>query len=197
MASHILETGEFEDPNDKDIFLDNINTFQGADDSSKILLLEKSTDESSFVLTKVDIQDIDKLYQFTEESVRDNIIRNHLIPSVLLLASNNKLGSSSEIKDATAFYNGVTEDERLLIQESFTELFSNSMFIVEPEFEIIPVAAKTVEIKDTEEGKAKIVELVLNDSISGPKKKVILKVIYNLSNEEADELILNDDLNVK
>jgi hypothetical protein len=196
MASHILETGEFEDPNDKDIFLDNINTFQGADDSSKILLLEKSTDESSFVLTKVDIQDIDKLYQFTEESVRDNIIRNHLIPSVLLLATPGKLGSANEIKDATAFYNGVTEDERLLIEESFTELFNNSMFIVQPEFDIIPVAAKTVEAKDTNEGKKEIVALLINESISTKKKKIILQVIYNYSNEDAEELIQSEDLNV-
>jgi hypothetical protein len=196
MASHIMEVGEFEDPADKDDFLDNINTFQGSDDTSKILLLEKTTDESSFDLTKVDIQDIDKLYQFTEESVRDNIIRNYLIPSVLLMATPGKLGNSSEIKDATAFYNGVTEDFRKIIEESFTELFNDSMFIVEPEFNIIPVSAKTVEAKDTDEGKQKIVELLLDESISSPKKKIILKVIYNFSNEEADELLLNEDINV-
>ena len=196
MASHILETGEFEDEIEKEAFLDNINTFQGSDDASKILLLEKSTDESSFVLTKVDIQDIDKLYQFTEESVRDNIIRNYLIPSVLLLATPGKLGSSTEIKDATAFYNGVTEDLRKVIEESFEELFENSMFIVNPEFDIIPVSAKTVEVKDTEAGKKEIVSLLINDSISPKKKKIILKVIYNYSNEEAEELIQTDDLNV-
>ena len=189
MASHILETGEFEDPADKDAFLDNLNTFQGSDDTSKILLLEKSTDESSFVLTKVDIQDIDKLYQFTEESVRDNIIRNHLIPSVLLLATPGKLGSSSEIKDATAFYNGVTEDERNLIEESFTELFRNSMFVVEPEFKIIPVAAKTVEAKDTPEGKKEVVSLLGNDLLSEKQKKTILEVVYNYSSEDSLRLI--------
>jgi hypothetical protein len=196
MASHILETGEFEDEIEKEAFLDNINTFQGSDDASKILLLEKSTDESSFVLTKVDIQDIDKLYQFTEESVRDNIIRNFLIPSVLLLATPGKLGTANEIKDATAFYNGVTEDYRTVIEESFTELFNNSMFVVEPEFDIIPVAAKTVAIKDTEAGKKEIVALLMNPNVSDKKKKIILQVVYEYSVEEANELVFVDDLNV-
>ena len=197
MASHILETNEFVDEIEKEQFLDNINTFQGSDDASKILLLEKSTDESSFVLTKVDIQDIDKLYQFTEESVRDNIIRNYLIPSVLLLATPGKLGTSNEIQDATAFYNGVTEDFRNVIEESFSELFENSMFIVEPEFKIIPVAAKTVEVKDTTEGKREVVTLLLNDTVSDPQKKTILQVIYNYSVDEVNELIKSEDLNVK
>jgi hypothetical protein len=197
MASHILETNEFEDDIEKEAFLENINTFQGSDDASKILLLEKSTDETSFVLTKVDIQDIDKLYQFTEESVRDNIIRNYLIPSVLLLATPGKLGTSNEIQDATAFYNGVTEDLRIIIEESFTELFQNSMFIVEPEFDIIPVSAKTVDVKDTEAGKKEIVTLLINEGISDKKKIAILQVIYNYSVEDANELVLTDDLNIR
>ncbi len=189
MASHILETGEFEDEIEKEAFLDNINTFQGSDDASKILLLEKSTNESSFVLTKVDIQDIDKLYQFTEESVRDNIIRNYLIPSVLLLATPGKLGTADEIKDATAFYNGVTEDYRTVIEESFAELFNDSMFIVEHEFDIIEVVAKTVEPKDTNEGKKEIVALLGNNLLSEKQKKTILEVVYNYSTEESFKLI--------
>ena len=189
MASHILETNEFQDEIEKEQFLDNINTFQGSDDASKILLLEKSTDESSFVLTKVDIQDIDKLYQFTEESVRDNIIRNYLIPSVLLLATPGKLGTSSEIKDATAFYNGVTEDYRNVIEEAFAELFENSMFIVEPEFDIIEVQAKTVEAKDTAEGKKEIIALLSNRLLSEKQKKTILEVVYNYSTEDSIKLI--------
>jgi hypothetical protein len=197
MASHILETGEFEDPADKDEFLDNINTFQGSDDASKILLLEKSTDESSFVLTKVDIQDIDKLYQFTEESVRDNIIRNFLIPSVLLLATPGKLGTSTEIKDATAFYNGVTEDFRTVIEESFSELFEGSIFTIEPEFDIIPVAAKTVDVRETTEGKKEIVALLINAAIKPAEKKSILQVIYNYSSEEVNELVQTEDLIVQ
>ena len=189
MASHILETGEFEDEIEKEAFLDNINTFQGSDDASKILLLEKSTNESSFVLTKVDIQYIDKLYQFTEESVRDNIIRNYLIPSVLLLATPGKLGTADEIKDATAFYNGVTEDYRTVIEESFAELFNDSMFIVEHEFDIIEVVAKTVEPKDTNEGKKEIVALLGNNLLSEKQKKTILEVVYNYSTEESFKLI--------
>jgi hypothetical protein len=70
------------------------------------------------------------------------------------------------------------------------------MFIVEPEFDIIPVAAKTVEAKDTNEGKKEVVALLINESISPKKKKIILQVIYNYSNEDAEELIQTDDLNV-
>jgi len=189
MASHIIEMNEFEDEETKEDFLSNLNGFQGADDASKFLLLEKEADEPSFNLTKVDIQDIDKLYQYTEQSVRDNIIRNYLIPPVLVLAVSGKLGASSEIQDATAYYNGVTEDERNSVSEIFEELFRESIWNVEDEFEIWEVEAKIVPAFDTPEGKAKIVSILESNLLTDKEKRKLLSIVYGLSIEETRELI--------
>lgn len=191
LASHIIETEEFESQEERDEFIESLADFQGSDDALKLLLLEKKAGqkEAGFELKKIDIQDVDKLYEFTEGSVRDNILRNYLIPPVLLLAIPGKLGSSSEIKEATAFYNSVTNDYRQSLSEVFEELFDNSIFNVGDDFKIKEIKPKTVEIKDTKEGKKEVVELLSNISLSETQKKTVLEVVYGYSHEEAIKLI--------
>lgn len=194
MASYIVRTGMFEGETERAEFLESLTKFQGADEASKMMLMEEedfdASDESaSFKLEKVDIQNIEKLYEFTEESVRNNIIRTYLIPPVLLVATAGKLGSSSEIEDATAFYNGVTEELRRTTSEVFEELFKNSVFNSETEFDIIPVQASTVEAKDTVEGKAKIVDVLKDTTLSSKAKQNILQDLYGFTMEEAVRLV--------
>ena len=189
MASYIARTGVFESVEKKDAFLEQLTLFQGAENSSKFLHVEEEGEEKSLVLDKVDIQNIEGLFEFTEESVRNNIIRQYLIPPVLLLAIAGKLGSSSEIKDATAFYNGITEDERLAMSEIFRELFDNSIFDVGDAFDIKPVVANTVPVKETTEGKKAIVEILSNSALSETQKKTVLEVVYELTHEEALKLV--------
>lgn len=124
MASHLLITNKFEKQDDLDTFHENIETFQGADDALKIFHIEKESDADTLELKKVEIQDVEKLYEYTESSVRDNVILNFLIPPVLLLRTSGKIGTSTEIKDATAFYNGITADDRLVIEEIFRDIFT-------------------------------------------------------------------------
>jgi len=196
MASHFLKVQEFEDEDDLIDFTNSINNFQGSDDASKIMIVEKSNDEDIFELEKVDIQDIGDLYAFTEESARNNIIRAYLIPPVLLVAAAGKLGSSSEITDATAFYNGVTADVRNEISGVFSELFNNSVFGNFEDFDIEEVKAETAKAKDTTEGKAKILEVISNASLTPQKKSIILQSLYGFGIEEADKLTQDFNQNI-
>jgi len=192
MASYFVRTAMFEGDEadtERQDFIDTLTTFQGQDEASKFMLIEEEGEEPAFVLEKVDIQDIDKLYEFTEESVRNNIIRNYLIPSVLLVAQAGKLGSSSEIKDATAFYNEVTEDYRILIEEAFAEMFRNSVFPEQEEFDIIERSAKTVPTKETTEGKAAILKIMESALLSDKEKRKTLSTVYDLSDGEVSELL--------
>lgn len=150
MASHIIEVDEFEaggegeDSGDKEAFIDSLELFQGGDEALKMLVLEKKAGSSPAKITKVEIQDVDKLYQYTEESVRDNIIRQYLIPPVLVLQVAGKLGTSTEIQDATDYYNSITSEYRLICEEIFTELFAeNFVTQLNPagDFTIIPLQA--------------------------------------------------------
>jgi hypothetical protein len=189
MASYIFRTGKFEGETERQDFVDTLTTFQGQDETSKIMLIEEESEESAFTTEKIDIQDIDKLYEFTEESVRNNIIRNHLIPPVLLVAQAGKLGSSTEIKDATAFYNGVTEDYRRSVEEVFAELFRESMFPPQEEFDILEVKANTVPAKDTTEGKNGIVKVMESALLSDKEKREILSSVYDLTEPEVQKLL--------
>ncbi len=193
MASHFLKVQSFEDEDSREEFISSLKNFQGSDDASKLMVIEQD-DEELFELEKVDIQDISDLYSYTEESSRDSIIRAYLIPPVLLLAVAGKLGSSSEIIDATAFYNGVTKDYRQEISAAFKELFNNSIFIVGDNFDIEEVSAETANAKDTSEGKAKIIEIISNQSLSKEKKSKILQVLFHFTLEEAELLSADDSL---
>lgn len=153
MASHVFEVDEFmEGENDgnpsadeqRDAFFESLEQFQGDDNALKILLLEKKVGGTPVNIKKVDIQDVDKLYEYTETSVRENIIRQYLIPPILIQSVPNKLGSASEINEAIEYYNMITQDWRLMAEELFAEAFKNFRGLVNPtnDFSIIPATDK-------------------------------------------------------
>jgi len=181
MASHFLEVDEFESEDDRADFEDVLTEFQGADDALKIMLLEKKAgQEASFNLQKVDIQGVDRLYEYTENSVRDAIIRNYLIPPVLLLQTSGKLGSAKEIQDATNYYNGIVNYNQDLLEEIFTELFRNNIRVEKAEFNILPLKAKVDELEVT--------NLISNTNLSEEQKINILTMLYGFDRNEAIEL---------
>lgn len=144
LASHILVTGEKETTEDENNFIENLIEFQGSDDASKILWLQKESNEDTIELEKVDIQNFDGMYKFTEESSKDNIIQLYNIPTVLFMRVAGSLGGGNEIKEAYSYYNSVTSDERLFIEELFTMIFSRwHVEGVNPtnDFSIIPLEA--------------------------------------------------------
>jgi hypothetical protein len=149
MASHFLEVDEFESEDDRAEFEDVLTEFQGADDALKIMLLEKKGgDEASFNLQKVDIQGVDRLYEYTESSVRDSIIRNYLIPPVLLLQTAGKLGSSKEIQEAANYYNTIVRYNQSIIEESFIDLFKNNIRVEKEDFTIVQLTYGSEITKD-------------------------------------------------
>jgi hypothetical protein len=146
MASHVLEIDQFEEDPDatedeKEQFMETLNEFQGSDEALKILLLERRPGSAPFTMTKVDIQKVDDLYKYTEESCRDNIIRHYLIPSVLLMAIPGKLGTNKEMNEAAQQYNAITSDYRLMIEEVFELMFRSFYYEINPDkdYTIIPL----------------------------------------------------------
>lgn len=149
LASHILITGKAEtiiDENGDEVskdntLADNLSQFQGSDEAAKILWLERENNEENIELQKVDIQDYDGLYQYTEDSSRDNIIKSFLIPPVLLVRTSGSLGTSKEISDATEYYNSITADDRLQIEEILQDIFASWHETINPsgDYSIIPL----------------------------------------------------------
>lgn len=157
MASHVIELDEFlesgseEDgtyssPEDqRQEFLKALEDFQGDDNALKILLLEKRAGGTPVTIKDIKIQDVDKLYQYTEESVISAIIRHYLIPPILLLQVPGKLGNSTEINQAVEYYNMITQDQRLLMEELFKEALKGFRGLSVNDFTIIPASDKMKE----------------------------------------------------
>lgn len=126
MASHIyVHRGFFENDEARADLHTVLNTFQGSDNAGKIMMVESPGEEYDPKLLKVDIQNFDRHFEYTEQSVQDNIRLCFGIPSVLIGKEvAGKLGSSQEIEQAVNYYSYQTMNERLILEEVFSQLFS-------------------------------------------------------------------------
>lgn len=141
LASHLLITGKSESDEEAEQFDENLRQFQGGEGSGTIMVIERESEGETIELKKIEIQDYDGLYSFTEDSSVSSIIRRFLIPPVLLLRVAGSLGTSKEISDAYDYYNVITSDDRLLMEELLTEMFTDFAHLVnsEMDFSILPL----------------------------------------------------------
>jgi hypothetical protein len=128
MASHIMVTGATDGEGDEaeqaqQDFKETLETFQGSENTAKILVIEKEREEDVFEIHKVEIQNFDGILEHTKNDVKDAIIESFLIPKPLLLRGSNSLGESKEIENSKEFYNDITADDRLQIEEILKEIF--------------------------------------------------------------------------
>lgn len=126
MASHVyVHRGYFETDNARADMLNVLSEFQGAEGAGKIMLVESADEFTDPKIMKVDMQDFDKQFAYTEESVQDNIRLCYGIPSVLIGKEvAGKLGTSAELEQAINYFTYQTMNERLAIEETFTRVFT-------------------------------------------------------------------------
>ena len=152
LASHILVTGAEEQTFDDDgnevesdeegSVGDALKQFQGGDNAASILHLQKESDEETIELVKVDIQDYDGIYEYTENSSRESIRRPLLVPTVLIAeAEGSSIGESKVMADASTFYNDVTQPDRNVLEELLYELFHDFHIDINPsrDYSIDPI----------------------------------------------------------
>lgn len=201
MASHMLivdkmESADGEDggSREKSELIQSLEEYQGADDAQKIIVVEKESVDQTFTLEKVEQQNGDRLFEWTETSTRDNIRQAFLIPAVLLMSTPGKLGTADEIIDATKFYNTVTDDERLKLEESFSNIFAvyeDQSLNKEEYFYIQPREPIT---KEDTQRKQQVMNIVTNTSLSPKQKMEFLVKMYNMTEDEAKKLIFAEDV---
>lgn len=135
MASHIFEVPyELESEEERESLQDVFRQFQGADNASKLMLIENKRGEiSPFKITKMEIADNDSLFETTEASVHARIRKLFGVPPVLmgdLVAG--KLGTAQEIEDATTFFNAYTRKQRMEVEQVLGGLFGRFTSIALP-----------------------------------------------------------------
>ena len=133
MASHMfLHKGRFEDENAKADFEDSLKNFQGADNVGNIMLIEVEDDTQKPELVPFTIQNNDRLWEYTEGAVINSIVRVYEQPPVLAgILQPGKLGTSSELEEAHSLYNVVTETERDILGQIFSEMLGVKVAILE------------------------------------------------------------------
>lgn len=103
------------------------------------------------------------------------------------------------MKNAYYFYNSITSDERLILEESFTELFKNWW---EPLYNVsFTIQSLSYNAGDTlldrlgKENTDKIVTLITDITIERSKKESILRLVYGLSEDEITNLLIDANQN--
>jgi hypothetical protein len=201
MPSHIIEYPyAFENEEERQEEKENWRKFQSTDESNKLIMMENPDGQDAPIkITKVDWQDTDKIYETTNRTVKDSIIECFSIPPVLLgVAVSGKLGTADEIRDAYMFYNSVTSDQRMVIEQDYTTIFSNYRNPINEtgDYSIIPLEFVNV---GTDEpalisilgvGGTQALTGILEGTLKDYQKINTLVIVFGLSHEDATRLVL-------
>ena len=200
MPSQMLEyPGEFETEDERNEFIAVINSFQGDDNSNKVMLLEnKYADVKPFVMTKFDVQDNDKMFMVTNQTSKDSIIEIFSIPPILVgVQVAGKLGSSQDLQDGYNYYNLFTTDDRLLFEEKFKDVCSRFKTNLNPslDYSILPLSYanasdNTALISVLGVGGTQALTAILESATLQPVQKVnTLKVVFGISQHDAEAMV--------
>lgn len=129
MASHILLRPKFQEEEDRTEYTNAIQQFQGADNAGKIMSIETDGDMENFKLTPLTQINTDRLFEYTEKSIKENIREGFGVPQILMTgATAGKLGASNEFEDAYNYFNSYTFDFRADLEKAFSKILSSSIF---------------------------------------------------------------------
>lgn len=192
-------TDEMSNSTERKEFNDNLNKFQGARSGRKVIHIEKKSEEQTFEVKHFDHPTAsDKEFEYTEKSVSENIRKPFMTPPVLLgdLVS-GKMGTATEIQDAHLSYNAHTYDYRLILEETYTKIFSNWATDINPskDYSIIPLSFETGNenqpmIQTLPQGSSVSLQALLdNTTIDPAAKKNRLIVIYGFTQDQANAVI--------
>lgn len=126
MASHVFTFVGVTEEKQQLKKVEELKRFQGAKKGGKIFVNFLAKKEEAPIIDPVVTNNMDKAYQYTEESTQDNIRQRFNIPSILIgKETAGKLGGSAEVINAIKMYNAHTKNWRMVVEQAFKEIFSN------------------------------------------------------------------------
>lgn len=201
MANYFwIFNGEFASEQERDDYINAVNTFQGVDSSHKIVVVECPTPNAKPELVKIDRQDNDRVYELTEVTVRENIIRSYGQPLALhAIKVQGQLGLSKEWEEAKANYDERTADERAKLGYSFKSILDRWAYgnpSKEGDYLVIPLTGleeqKTVKpIAETlEVGKLTAMQMILSSvDLSAQQKINFLVAVFGIDIQIATAMV--------
>lgn len=109
-----------------DVITATVKQFQSPENAAAVMIIQKPSPETTFQLEVPDLQHFDGMYEKTESSTENALLRGWMMPRPLILEGGDSLFTSGEVlRAASEFYISITEDDRLELNEIILELFSN------------------------------------------------------------------------
>lgn len=195
-----VHKGKFEDEEARDEFKAGLNNYQGTDNSHTMMMVEAETDEQIPEIKEFPIINNDKLFETTEPTVRDRIIRCFEQPLILhAIKTPGSLGESTEWQDAVKNYDGKTEKDRERIALLFSKIFTRwaeGQINPDNNWAIIPLSGveektkRSVLATKIGVGGMQSLQAILQDTTMQPANKInFLIIVFGVSPEDADALV--------
>jgi hypothetical protein len=205
-GSVFVHKGKFEDDDARDEFVDNLKQFQGAKNSNRMMLVEAETDDQIPEVKELPIINNDKLFENTETSVRERIVRCFGQPLILhAIKTPGSLGESTEWEDAKKNYDERTEKERdrlALIYKPILEKWHDGDPSTDGNYQIIPISGIKEKAKRSVlattigvGGMQAMTEIIQNPALSENQKINFLIITFGISKADALALIKGDEIN--
>jgi hypothetical protein len=179
----MVHKGKFADDEARQEFESDLEAFIGPD-GADIIVVDVDTDEEVPQLIAVNNNADDKVFEYTDTKITNKIIRNWLIPKILLSVTDGSgFFNQEQVRDATMYYNMVTIEERILLEAIFKKLGQGFHQSINPsgDYSIIPIEFKLSKADPPES----LVKLLNNQYITDQSKRNILTVLYGLAEEDA------------
>ena len=178
---------------------EQVLSFQGDDKAGNILCVQIDNPDEKPDFISFSGENYDKAFTATQGSIPENIGRVFMQPPILRAKDVGANFGADLMKNAYYFYNSITSDERLILEESFTELFKNWW---EPLYNVsFTIQSLSYNAGDTlldrlgKENTDKIVTLITDITIERSKKESILRLVYGLSEDEITNLLIDANQN--
>lgn len=122
----ILYPGEFSSQEEMQDFKDLISNKSGSRNAgTRIGLQDKSGQrKASDIFQSLTPANLDKLFEYTETSVKENIIESEAFPAMLLGKSPTGLFAQGDIEQAYTYVNAITRNRRAELSEVFSMILS-------------------------------------------------------------------------
>lgn len=198
-----IEKGQPQDEDQQRETVEEIRKFVGSEGNQVSVTFSEDPDGKDIQELKTLTSSInDKLFQYTDQAARLAIYTAFGQPAILHSDYQGTNGyNEGQLPQSMAYYNSLTEPDRIFFEELFTEIFTNFNEPINPSgsYKITPLETVTDGNLSTEEDKPLIETIgiggtqalqgILADTVTTPEqKKNILIIVFGLTEENAGKL---------
>jgi hypothetical protein len=182
----MVHKGKFADNEDREEFEGSLQEFVGPA-GADIMVVDIEKDEEMPQIVPITNTTNDKLFEYTDNKVTNKIIRNWLIPKILLSVTDGSgFFNQEQIRDATMYYNMMTTEERILLEAVFKKLGAGFYQNINPsgDYSVVPIEFKLSKADPPQS----LINLLNNQYLTADAKRNILVLLYGLDSEDADKI---------